>query len=226
MTVSTEIRLGIGAFLVLLLAVAFAGIALFDRMSPAIEQIIAENVYSMESAEEMLSVLAAHPGAVPVEARRRYNAALRRAQGNITHKDEHAWVVKLGRLSPAALDGAPQARRPVVEALRGLARANRHAMVRADHRAQRVGTAGAWAMVILGLLGVLLAVAVFRRLLRRLLHPLGELDETLRAAVRGDRHRRTHVEEAPDDLRRLAADLNSLLDQRPTVMDPEPDERG
>jgi len=213
MTVRAEIRMGIGVFLALLLVVAFAGIGLLERMSPAIERILQENVCSLESTEVMLAVLAEHPGAVPPEGRKRYLAAIRRARGNVTHREERPYVVSLTKLSGRALAGDLEARRRSVQSILGLARVNRVEMQRADRRAQQVGTAGAWAMVVLGIAGVLLAVLVFRRLLARLLTPLVEIDQTLRAAVEGDPHRRAHIQQAPSDLVRIAEDLNNVLDE-------------
>jgi methyl-accepting chemotaxis protein len=213
MTVRSEIRLGIGVFLVLILIVAFAGIALLERMSPAIARILQENVYSLDSAETMLVVLSKHPGAIPPADRTRYQVALKRAHNNITHQAERPLLARLARLSQRTLAGDQASRRSSIRAIRELAGVNRTEMQRADRRAQQVGTAGAWAMVVLGALGVLLSVLVFRRLVSRLLQPLGEIDRTLRAAAAGDVHRRTHLGQAPEDFLRLGADLNAVLDR-------------
>jgi hypothetical protein len=80
------------------------------------------------------------------------------------------------------------------------------------HRLLVEAEAGAWAMALLGGLSLLLALFVSRRIDRRLIAPLSELDRSTRAAVRGERFRRCYVEDAPLEVRRVADSINQLMD--------------
>src|SRR5690606_23537094 len=86
-----------------------------------------------------------------------------------------------------------RARERVIAALGRLSQVNREAMRRADREAQLLGAAGAWAMVLLGFGGVIAGVLVLRRLGRRLLWPIAELERVLAAAHQGDRYQRCQV---------------------------------
>lgn len=213
MTLRAEIRAGVGVLVALLLVVAFAAISLLGRMSPAIETILRENVVSLEAAEEMLAVMAAPGERASEGARRRYEGALGRAEQKVTREDERPVLAELRRLSAAALRGEVAVVSRTVALLRRLAEINREEMRRRDLEAQRLGVAGAWAVVLLGLLGLLLATFFVRRLVRRLLRPLAELQQTLAAAAGGDARRRALVERAPLELLQMAAALNALLDR-------------
>jgi len=77
-----------------------------------------------------------------------------------------------------------------------------------------VAEAGAWAMVLLALIGVGVSAFVFRRLVTRVAAPLDRIDEALVGFGRGDRFRRCRLDPAPDDLLRIAASISALMDSR------------
>ncbi len=150
MRARTELWLAIGGLVLLQLATTFGAIGLFERMDPAIAQVLTEETPDGVSAT---SDMAARPEGAIGERR-----------------------LELHRL--------------LIEA-----------------------EAGAWAMAILGGLSLLLAFFVSRRIDRRLIAPLSELDRATRAAARGERFRRCHIEDAPLEVSRVADSINQLMDR-------------
>lgn len=216
-----EILLSVGGLVLLNLLLAFGAIGLFVRMGPAIERILQENVTSIVAAEEILAAVAAAGGeALDPAARKRVRAAVERASRNVTEAQERPVLRRLGEQLPGALAGHAPARTRVVEELRSLIRINRQAMGRVDARARRLGAAGAWAAVLVGLLSFLLSLVVVARLQRRLVGPLSELFEVITASQGGDRLRRCSPGDAPREVVQVARAVNRLLDERLSRGDP------
>ena len=90
MNLRRNFLIGVGILLSLNLLLALGAIGLLTRMSPAIREIIEENVVSLEACEVMLSVLASgeEEGELSSRSRRRYRDALERAKNNVTEKEE------------------------------------------------------------------------------------------------------------------------------------------
>ena len=183
-----RLTLSIGFLLAIQLVTSAGAIVLFARMTPAIERILRENVYSAEAVEVMLGALAEaeqDPG-----ARERFFGALARAKDNVTEEDERPPLATLERVGDRAISGDAAATTEALTALRKLGAVNRSAMQRADQDAQRLGSAGAWAAVFLGLAGLFASALTVRRLHRRLLLPLSEIVAVARAARANDPRRR------------------------------------
>lgn len=213
MGVRIELRLALAVLLVLELGTALAAVVLLGRMSPAIELILADNVASVEAAEDMLREIA-RAGALD-ERQARFEDALERARRNVTLEEEQPLVELVRRRGPAALAAAPgePAREEVIDAIHRLAALNRISMGEADERAKQLGFAGAWAATFLGLTSLLLALLLVRRLDRRIADPLDDLHEVVAAVARGDRHRRCHSA-GPPEIIAIGRGLNRLLDDR------------
>lgn len=77
-----------------------------------------------------------------------------------------------------------------------------------------VAMAGAWAMVILAMLGLGASAVALRRLRARIVAPILGLDAALLARGRGDALRRCRLDEAPLELRRIADAVGALMDPR------------
>lgn len=204
---SSEARFGIRLLLVLQILTSLAGVAMLGRMSPAVERILMENVYSTEAVEEMLEVLTTRGEPA------RFHAAFARAKGNVTEQEEVPLLDQVEAHADAALRGDHEALVSVSTALRELSQVNRASMQRADATASRLGLAGAWAMPLLGFVGFLVSLVVTRRVETRLLAPILEVDAVLAAAREGDEFRRCGVP-ADGEGSRLMANLNWLLDKR------------
>lgn len=79
--------------------------------------------------------------------------------------------------------------------------------------AQFLATGGAWAIVFLSLLGILLGKLLEGQILRRNILPVSEICLILNEWKQGNRLRRIHVTEASDELRKASLTLNELLDK-------------
>ncbi len=219
-----DVLLGMGALVLVLVIVCFGTIGLLARMSPAIEHVLEENDESLEAVEQMLAVLAeAEPSQVAPPARLRFQEALERVRANVTEAEEEPEIAAVSGSWEAAMTGDPAERKQTVEALRRLAEVNRSAMHRANHEAQRLGSAGAWAAALLCALGFAAALVVKRRLDRRILRPIDELSTVLAAVLAGDSHRRCTIAGAPHALTPVMRSINALLDRAGSDLPADPD---
>lgn len=192
---------------------SFAAIGLLVRMSPVVERVLDDNVASVEAVEDMLGALAV-ADAAPDAAAARFGRGLARARANVTESEEAPLLARIDAVRGPALLGDPAAREAAVAALAELSAVNRRSVERTDTEAQRLGYAGAWTAAGLGVVSFVIAVAVSRRLVRRVEQPLAEIDAALLAARRGDTHRRVNVSDAPEEVVRVAQEVNDLLDLR------------
>lgn len=216
MRTDRQLTLAFSVLLGLHVVTSLAAVALFGRMAPAIERIIEENVASVSAVEGMLdAALRARLGEPLEVARRNFDEALAVARQNVTEEPEGRALEEIARLSGPALAGDDAAARRLSAELRALGAINRRAMRSADESAQRLGIAGAWAMVVLGAGGFVVGIMTLRRLRRRLVLPLQEIGTVLRAATNGDRLRRCTAQSAPaGDLADTMTMINLLLDRR------------
>lgn len=99
-----------------------------------------------------------------------------------------AAVALLGRLAPADLEATTEA--------------------------GRLALAGAWAMAALGFVSFLAGLGLWRRVQRRVLAPILEVDAVLAAARAGDERRRCSKPWEPEAGGRLVENLNWALDRR------------
>jgi hypothetical protein len=209
MRASSEIRLGLGIVLGMQALTTLGAIGALGRMSPAIERILSENVASNEAVEEMLASLATSDA---VARRETFEAALGKARGNVTEKEEIPVIEEIGREGEAVLSGSSSDARRLVGLLRELSEINRDSMRRADEMAKRLGSAGAWIAVLLGLAAFTVGALVLGRISRRVLSPMEELRAVIEARKGGDAFRRFTVREASVDLREMGEALNALVE--------------
>jgi hypothetical protein len=209
MRLRSEILFTVGALVGIQLFTSLVGLGMLERMSPAVGRILADNVASKEAVQDMLAVLAA-PGPT---AAADFDAALARAEGNVTELAENAPLQVIRREEAAALAGEPSARLAVVEALAQLGAVNLASMRAADDAARRLGRAGAWTAALLGVLGFGLSIASTRRLHSRVAAPLGEIESALAAWRGGQLARRCAPLDAPVELQVVRRELNALLDR-------------
>ena len=81
-----------------------------------------------------------------------------------------------------------------------------------SHAGGAAAEAGAWAMVLLALIGVGASAVVLRRLVARVAVPVDRIDEALTGFARGDGFRRCRLDPAPAELTRIAASISTLMD--------------
>lgn len=203
----------------------------FARMSPAIDHILADNVRTLEATETMLAALARPESS---EAPGRFEAALRVAAENQSEPAEAPLIRQLEQqwAERGAADLAAMDRRKVVAILEQLSKIHRTSMEQANAEARRLGAAGGWVVVLLGLLVLGGSQMFARRLDDRVVRPLLSIADAATAIEGGNRYRRCSVGEgSAEELRRIAAGIDHLLDEagRPSrraprrVRPPEPD---
>lgn len=214
MRLRVEISLGIGALLLIQVVTSVVATRLLTRMGPSLEIVMEENVVTLEATEDVLAWLADSTSSTSETRPAEVEAALRSMKEHVSEPEEPAVLARIEDDLDAALGGDPGARRRLVHNLDQLAEINRAAMSRADQSARRLGLAGAWASVLLGLASFWASVATSRRLRNRLDAPLAELDQVLQSARRGERLRRASVDAGPAETRRIADNLNWLLDRQ------------
>lgn len=217
MRIKTEIQAAIGALLAVLILSSFGMIGLLARMTPAIEHILEQNVSSLDSVETML-VLLARPrnglddGPDPT-ASAEFESALERLRSQITEPTEVPLVQAVTQHYQGALSGDRAALDATIDNLERLADVNRNTMVQRDVDARRLGIAGAWAAVFLGIFGFLLSLLIASRLTRRVVTPFHELYATVTAFMGGDLYRRCPTGAFPREFEAVAVTLNDLLDE-------------
>ncbi|MBA2663233.1 MAG: hypothetical protein H0U74_13150 [Bradymonadaceae bacterium] len=217
MRIKTEIQAAIGALLLVQIITSFGAIALLSRMAPAIEEILEENVYSIDAAEDMLVILATVRIRGPFEPEHEdwkdFEAALERTRANVTEPAEPLVIEVISASYRPALGGESEALLTTIDALRQLAHINRQTMIRRDEQAKALGIAGAWAAVFLGFGGFALSVVIVVRLTRRVVAPFRELHATVTGFQRGDLYRRSRTGAFPLEFEEVARVLNTLLDE-------------
>lgn len=213
MRIRGELRLSVGVLLLVQVLTMVAAVALLGRMTPAIDQVLEENEKSIRAVGDMLVALAEVPrDEQDASARERaFERALAVAQGNITEPSEAPLLDSIATEYGRALEREPEALERVRSDLDTLGHINRQSMVEANERAKRLGTAGAWVLVVLGLLGLLLSLALMRRASVKLIEPVYELTSVLEACNEGDPHRRYRPRAASWEFQHVARVVNELV---------------
>jgi hypothetical protein len=194
---------------------AVGTIAIFSRMAPAIAVIIERNERSLKSCEDMLALMAITGSGSPFspEQARLFQAAYDRAVANVTEPQEPDILKRMEPILPTLFQGAHTVRKEVVEAVVLLGKINRDAMILADHRAQQLGRAGAWGVVLMALSVFLAGVIFIRNLTGRVVKPLEEIHAVIIAHRNGDTMRRCTGTELAQDVVAVFTGINELFDQ-------------
>ncbi|HOX24656.1 MAG TPA: hypothetical protein PLL30_02705 [Candidatus Krumholzibacteria bacterium] len=195
------------------LVTAFGAIGLLMRMSPAVQDILAQNVYSTAAAEDAMSAMLLATASDERDQTIRLTDALSRARQNVTEADEIPAIDDLERFSRQAIDGDLAAIVGAVEAAERLTAINRAAMQRANARALRLGSTGAWAAVTLALVGFAVSILVVRRTIFGVVEPVEELEAVVAAYRGGDHYRRCQGRAASREMRHVLDAVNDLLDR-------------
>ncbi|MCA8959647.1 MAG: hypothetical protein KDC38_04005 [Planctomycetes bacterium] len=214
MSLRREVLLTLGGLVFLNLALAFSAMGLFARMGPAIAHIMEDNVDSIVSCEQVLSELAKADGAASAQSRSVVRDSLVRLRENITEREERPIVDSIETIVDSALDGEQEARTDLVGRLQSLIAINRNAMRAVDEEARRLGSAGAWAAVVVGFLSFVASLLIGAGLRRRLLDPLEDLHAVLEDVRKGQQLRRCRARSAPYEVLKVAESVNQLLDER------------
>ncbi len=215
MKIAQSVRLGAWLLIGFNLLMALGSIWIFMRMAPAIEIIIERNERSLEACEEMLASLAmiTHNTQRDLMLKATFENAFKRAQSNITEKEEPAALETIKGDFAIAFLGDRTALHKTVSAIVLLGKINREAMIAEDHRAQQFGTAGAWGVVFMSVSVFFAGMLFKRRVSKNLVTPLEEIQNVLSAQRNGDTMRRCTGPHLPEDVKRVYRDVNELLDR-------------
>jgi PAS domain-containing protein len=217
MQLRREFLVGLGTLVTLNVLFAFGAIGLLLRMSPAIERILQENVYSIEATEEMLSLLVASSRQPSRDVTlQQFEQALQRARNNVTEAEETPVLQTIQQHYRAAIGGDEQAVATVVRALQRLIHINQSAMEATGKEAQRLGFAGAWVAVLVALVSFMISLIVVHKLEERVLNPFVELYRVLQSILAGNPYRRCREIDAPEEIKRVLSSVNLILDERLT----------
>jgi len=196
------------------LLMALGSVWVFMRMAPAIDVIIYRNERSLQACEAMLSSLAMINDSEIDNSRLKsdFLQALKRAQNNITEKDEALALEPISQDYLKAFDGILEAKADTVTAILRLGQVNRDAMVEADKRARHFGSAGAWGVVFMALIVFLSGMLFVRALAASLARPLEEIEAVVKSYRGGDTMRRCTGAGVTKDMKALFNNVNAILD--------------
>ena len=219
MRIAQSVRLGAWLLIGLNLLMAMGSIWIFMRMAPAIEMIIQRNEVSLEACEEMLVslVMISQDTHANRELEKTFQNALRRAQNNITEKEEPAALESIEATYANAFLGSRGAQQETVGAITLLGKINREAMIAEDRRARQFGNAGAWGVVFMAVTVFFAGMLLKRTLSRDLVEPLEEIHTVITAHRTGDTMRRCTGPHLPRDVKHVYDAINQLLDQFQSV---------
>ncbi len=216
MRLAQAVRVGAWLLVGLNLLMALGAIWILMRMAPAMSGIIERNDRSLYACEEMLAalVLVGDDMASDEEQHlRRFKAALKRAEENVTEKGESAVLKLIAASSSAAFAGDLSARRQMVSAIVRLGDINREAMNLADKRVRQFGEAGIWGVVFMAIAVFGVGLLFTRSLLRRVVKPMVELHAVITAYRKGETRRRCSGADMSQEVRSVFYGINEILDQ-------------
>jgi len=216
MKLAQSVRIGAWFFIGLNLLMAFGAIWVFIRMAPAIEVIIDRNERSLQACEEMLSCLAIMTGNISENKilQNSFMEALKRAQNNITEKDEPDSLRLISDSYHEAFQGNIVAKKYTVAAIIQLGEINRAAMIKADKQARQFGNAGAWGIVFMAIIVFFAGMLFTRSLSNNLVKPLEEIHSVIISYRDGDAFRRCTGSNLPKDIKTIYTVFNEFLDKK------------
>lgn len=212
MSIGHSVRTGAWILISLNILMAFGSIWIFTRMAPAIEVILLQNEVSLKACEDMLAALLRRNGGDNGDQLVFFQAALTRAESNITEDNELAVIKQISAGYKAGFDRGGADLELTVAAILKLGEINRVAMSKADHRAQQLGHAGAWGVVFMAIAMFLAGMLFLRSLRTHLVEPLMEIQATAMAFSQGDIMRRCSLRNPPKAIRQVFRNFNGLLD--------------
>lgn len=209
-----ELSLGVLALASGLVLTALVAINVLERMAPAVERMMNANVGSMSAASRMFGALAAArlPEPAAEAARERFFETLSWAVENCTEPGELELLAELRAYGAPALKGDPRSLDLALTTLGRLERINDAAVQKAQADLARLGRGGEWALALLGIAGFAAGAFIRRRLYRRVLAPLQELERVLLSVEGGDDLQRCALRGHSPQQHPALRSLNRLLD--------------
>lgn len=212
-----ELSAGIYALASSVVLTALVAINVVQRMTPAVTSMLGDAIDRARVTAQLRTALASArlPEPAPAAARERFDAALTEAARGASPTGQYL-LSELEGLRGAALRGDPHALELTLLTISRLESSNWSATEEATANFRRLGLNGAWALALLGMTGVAAGAIIQRRLYRRVVAPLNELERVLLSLESGDALQRCAALGVSSQQRQALRNLNRLLDSTDT----------
>lgn len=212
-----ELSAGIYALASSVVLTALVAINVVQRMTPAVTSMLSDTLDRASVTAQFHTALAAArlPEPAPSAARQRFDDALAQAARGASPAGQYL-LSELEGLRGAALRGDQHALELTFSTISRLEAGNRSAIEEATANFRRLGLNGAWALALLGMTGVAAGALIQRRLYRRVVAPLNELERVLLSLESGDALQRCAPVGVSSQQRQALRNLNRLLDATST----------
>ncbi|MEZ4742909.1 MAG: hypothetical protein R3B45_10760 [Bdellovibrionota bacterium] len=188
------------------LLVGISAIFLVERIVPAIDEILQENVFSVQASMAMQV-------SISEEDQKKFWESFDKAKSNITLKGEKEIVEEVKSLAEQYWAGASEMKVETIKKVGELSSVNLRAMDQKDEEARFLGLAGAWALGFLVMISIALQLIARGRMLIRLMDPISELISVLEGYHKGNRLRRFVGTDATNEVKNGGMLLNKILDR-------------
>ena len=214
MKLLNSVRIGIWLLIFLNLFMGFGAIWFFLRMAPAIDNIIKKNTNTLVLCEKMLTCVAQmSDNSLDIgKSKEDFVVALKQAERNITEEGEPRAIAEITSNYSSAFAGDSRALSRTLNAIITLSAINKKAMEKEDHKARKLGSAGAWGVVFMATAVFIVTILLFRGIRRNLIYPIEEIHDVIVANLKGDSLRRCFGAGVSRDVKVLYAEINEVLD--------------
>jgi hypothetical protein len=193
----------------------FAATVMIERMGPQIDQVLAENVPFLQASESLLEILARRDFPMRPSTEDRFHQALKQVGKRIVYENQKNLIVRLNELAPQVGAGESRAIAEFVETLTRLGEIHRRIMRDVDRELSFERIAGAWAIVLMGVVSTLVSFMVLLRVERRVIRPVADMLKALTEWAKGNHLRRLKCSgEGSKEIRDAMQVVNDLMDSR------------
>ncbi len=203
--------------IIISIIIGLSAIFLLERIVPAIDDILQENVYSVSAAVGMLSVISSsRSGGEDDQSREKFWEFFDKAKANITLQEEDLTISEISTLAKRYWNGeaSVEDRENLTEQINKLAEINLKAMEAKDQAAQLMGLTGAWSLGFLLLISVGIQFLLRVKILSVLITPIEQILSVLSDFHSGNRMRRfVESKGVVEDVGKIGTLVNSNLDQ-------------
>lgn len=205
--------------IILNVAIGVGAIFLVERIVPAIDDILSENVYSVSSAVAMLEAVAPIEGeATSVQENQAvFWKNFEKAKENIILDSEKSVVANIELTAKDFWAGKVAVKKDLTSYIGELANINIQAMEVKDKEAQFLGLTGAWGLGFLLLFSIAIQLLLRSRILNSLIGPVEQLFLVVKDFNSGNTMRRFADHKSMlGDIKKTGALVNIILDQATT----------
>jgi hypothetical protein len=193
----------------------FAATVMIERMGPQIDQVLAENVPFLQASENLLEILARRDFPMRPSTEDRFQQALKQVGKRIIFENQKNLVIRLNELAPQVGAGESRSILEFVETLTRLGEIHRRIIRDVDRELSFQRVAGAWTIVLMGVISTLVSFLMLTRVERRVIRPVADMLKALNEWARGNHLRRLKCSgEGSKEIRDAMQVVNDLMDTR------------